>query len=282
MPPQTVRHLQPFSFMGILDDAIRQHLELKRQHGAEATDLDRLEQEAFGPVARPGDPEFETGEQPASAPAGEEQPSGELEESPAWLTDEEPTTVAPQVSAATAEPEAPAAEPESVEQPIPEAPEGAIFDVEEADLGEIDLGDGTSPAEQARIEHSDLEDTVDHPAPKVESLSEELEAAAPTPAEIDSGELETFVAPPVEEPGPGDPEVPGSTEEPESIEFDQLPGETVEAGTGEHLTDQGEDDDESDADLLEETPDFLKEAPDGEDLWFEQEGEGPKDFDFDD
>ena len=126
---------------------------------------------------------------------------------------------------------------------------------------------------------SDLEDTVDHPAPKVESLSEELEAAAPTPAEIDSGELETFVAPPVEEPGPGDPEVPGSTEEPESIEFDQLPGETVEAGTSEHLA---EDDDESDADLLEETPDFLKEAPDGEDLWFEQEGKGPKDFDFDD
>ena len=278
MPPQTVRHLQPFRFMGILDDAIRQHLELKRQHGAEATDLDRLEQEAFGPVARPGDPEFETGEQAASpvdAPSGDEPPSGELEESPAWLTDEDPTTVAPEAAAAPAEAEAPAAEPESVEQPIPEAPEGAIFDVEDVDLGEIDLGDGTSPAEKARIEHSDLEDTVDHPAPKVESLSEELEAAAPTPAELDSGELETFVAPPVEEPGPGDPEVPASTEEPESIEFDQLPGETVEAGTGEHAAE-----DEGDEDLLEETPDFLKDAPDGEDLWFE--AGKPKDFDFDD
>ena len=210
MRPQTVRHLQPFSFMGILDDAIRQHLELKRQHGAEATDLDRLEQEAFGPVARPGDPEFETGDQPA-APAPEEQPSGELEESPAWLRDEDPTTVAPQASAAealAAEPEEPAAEPESVEQPIPEAPEGAIFDVEDADLGDIDLGDGTSPAEKARVEHSDLEDTVDHPAPKVESLSEELEAAAPTPVEIDSGELETLPRPPPKSPAPVIPKSP--------------------------------------------------------------------------
>ena len=52
------------------------------------------------------------------------------------------------------------------------------------------------------------------------------------------------------------------------MEFDQLPGETVEAGTGEHLTD--DEDDESDEDLLEETPDFLQDAPEGEDLWFEQ------------
>ncbi len=263
--------------MGILDDAIRQHLELKRQHGAEATDLDRLEQEAFGPVARPGDPEFETGEEPAS-PGGPELVAEEPDSETEWLTGEDPTSVSPQDSTASVEAApAPTDEPESVEQPIPEAPEGAIFDVDEVDLGEIDLGDGTSPAEKARVEHADLEDTVDHPAPQVESLSEELEAAAPTPAELDSGELETFIAPPSEEPGPGDPEVPGSTEEPESIEFEQLPGETVEAGTGEHAAD---DDDESDEDLLEETPDFLKDAPDGEDLWFE--AGKPKDFDFDD
>jgi hypothetical protein len=275
--PQTARHLQPFKFMGILDDAIRQHLELKRQHGAEETDLDRLEQEVFGPVARPGDPEFETGEQPApsSAAAPDDEGPEPAAEEP---SDEDPTTVAPQEPSVSPEAEATsasAAEPESVEQPIPEAPEGAIFDVEEVDLGEVDLGDRTSPAEKARIEHADLEDTVDHPAPRVESLSEELEAAAPTPAEIDSGELETFAAPPSEEPGPDDPEVPGSTEEPESLEFDELPGETVEAGTGEHAAD-----DESDEDLLEETPDFLKDAPDGEDLWFE--AGKPKDFDFDD
>ena len=33
-------------------------------------------------------------------------------------------------------------------------------------------------------------------------------------------------------------------------------------------------DDEEDEDLLEETPDFLQDAPEGEDLWFEQGAEG--------
>lgn len=253
--------------MGILDDAIREHLELKRRHGATDGEVDQLESEAFGPVARPGDPEFETGEEQAVAAAAPEP----LEADPDWLS-EDPTTVAP--AEASAAPEA-QAEPESVEQPIPEAPEGEIFDVEGADLDDDEVGGSATPAEKARMEHADLEDTVDHPAPRVESLEEELEAAAPTPVEVDSGELETFIAPPSEEPGPDDPEVPGSTEEPESIEFDELPGETVEANTGEHAAD-----DESDEDLLEETPDFLKDAPDGEDLWFE--AGKPKDFDFDD
>jgi hypothetical protein len=34
--------------MGIFDDAIREHLELKRRAGASGDDLDRLEKEAFG------------------------------------------------------------------------------------------------------------------------------------------------------------------------------------------------------------------------------------------
>src|SRR5215470_8286015 len=39
--------------MSILDDAIREHLELKRAHGADAGELKKLEDEAFGPPARP-------------------------------------------------------------------------------------------------------------------------------------------------------------------------------------------------------------------------------------
>jgi hypothetical protein len=39
--------------MSILDDAIREHLELKRAHGADAAELKRLEDEAFGPPGRP-------------------------------------------------------------------------------------------------------------------------------------------------------------------------------------------------------------------------------------
>ena len=41
--------------MGILDEAIREHLELKRQHGAGDSELKQLEDEAFGPAERPGD-----------------------------------------------------------------------------------------------------------------------------------------------------------------------------------------------------------------------------------
>ncbi|MGB0121108.1 MAG: hypothetical protein WBP55_09180, partial [Solirubrobacterales bacterium] len=61
--------------MGILDDAIREHLELKRQHGAEESELEGLESEAFGPADRPDSTEAETEViSPGSsltAPAGE-------------------------------------------------------------------------------------------------------------------------------------------------------------------------------------------------------------------
>src|SRR5262245_34097429 len=40
--------------MGILDEAIREHLELKRQHGADDSELQQLEDEAFGQAERPG------------------------------------------------------------------------------------------------------------------------------------------------------------------------------------------------------------------------------------
>ncbi len=38
--------------MGLLDDAIRQHLDLKRQHGADESELRRKEDEALGPARR--------------------------------------------------------------------------------------------------------------------------------------------------------------------------------------------------------------------------------------
>jgi len=38
--------------MGLLDDAIRQHLDLKRRHGANPSDVAKLEHEAFGPTTR--------------------------------------------------------------------------------------------------------------------------------------------------------------------------------------------------------------------------------------
>lgn len=38
--------------MGLLDEAIKQHLDLKRRRGADPGEVDRLEQEALGPVRR--------------------------------------------------------------------------------------------------------------------------------------------------------------------------------------------------------------------------------------
>jgi hypothetical protein len=38
--------------MGLLDEAIKEHLELKRRRGADPTDIEREEREALGPVRR--------------------------------------------------------------------------------------------------------------------------------------------------------------------------------------------------------------------------------------
>ncbi len=38
--------------MGLLDDAIREHLDLKRRRGADPAEIERAEQEALGPVRR--------------------------------------------------------------------------------------------------------------------------------------------------------------------------------------------------------------------------------------
>lgn len=43
--------------MGLLDDAIREHLDLKRRRGADPTEIERAEREALGPVRRaPAEP----------------------------------------------------------------------------------------------------------------------------------------------------------------------------------------------------------------------------------
>jgi hypothetical protein len=42
--------------MGLLDDAIREHLELKRLRGADPSQVIHEEREAFGPVLPDGDP----------------------------------------------------------------------------------------------------------------------------------------------------------------------------------------------------------------------------------
>src|SRR5690348_14802685 len=97
--------------MGLLDDAIREHLELKRQHGANPDEVARQEREALGAARAPAEPAAEPAE-PAATPApdepaaSDELPAGEpgVPEEPSagheagapgydedpWLEDEEP------------------------------------------------------------------------------------------------------------------------------------------------------------------------------------------------
>ena len=42
--------------MGLLDDAIREHLDLKRRRGADPSEVERAEREALGPVRRKSEP----------------------------------------------------------------------------------------------------------------------------------------------------------------------------------------------------------------------------------
>jgi hypothetical protein len=215
--------------MGILDDAIRQHLDLKRRQGADDDELKRLEDEAFGPPSRPGDAEFaEAGGEEALAPEGVA-----VEERP---PEREPADAEPE-SDGEAEP-APAAESDA---------DAALFDHQEEASLDLDLDleeDEVTPAPPSAGE-SPIEslDTVEHP------FEDEEQAAA------------------------------GAGEEAadEVIEGEVIEGEVVDdepAGEPGEAEPTAEDED----DVLEETPEFLRDAPEDDELWFEQ-GK-PKDFDF--
>jgi hypothetical protein len=102
---------------------------------------------------------------------------------------------------------------------------------------------------------------------------DEAEVAEPHALESEPFEPPTFEpvseAPPIEEPPPfevppvEEPEPEPEPEEPEPVAEDEPTGE-------------GSEDDE---DVLEETPEFLQDAPEHDRLWFEQKP--PRDFDFD-
>jgi len=117
--------------MGLLDDAIKEHLELKRKHGAGDDELRRQETEALGPARRDFSGDAAGAEEPAGAePAdvGEVAPDP-VAEPAGWLDDEpdapfEPAAAPPPPP----EPEEPGEEPvidePAAEEPLP-APDPA-------------------------------------------------------------------------------------------------------------------------------------------------------------
>ena len=138
--------------MGLLDDAIREHLELKRRHGADPTEVERQEQEALGPARRgaappPGDFEDEAG--PVSAGTLDDEDEPPYDDEPA--DDDEP------------EPSVPAGEPEApVAPPAPEdsADDPAVLDAD--DVPDVDPAPPPEPDDLAAGEREDvLEETPD-------------------------------------------------------------------------------------------------------------------------
>jgi len=95
--------------MGLLDDAIRDHLELKRRRGADPTEMERLEREALGPVRR--GPQEAGADEPVASPYPDEAPAEWSEE------------------AAAAEPDAVSAPAyDEVEAEAPTNGDGGLFD----------------------------------------------------------------------------------------------------------------------------------------------------------
>jgi hypothetical protein len=73
--------------MGLLDDAIREHLDLKRRRGADPTEIERAEREALGPVRR--GPELAGEDVAVDAPPAEPLVDHEPPEAEHWEHDHE-------------------------------------------------------------------------------------------------------------------------------------------------------------------------------------------------
>jgi hypothetical protein len=213
--------------MGILDDAIREHLELKREHGASDDEIKRKEEEVFGsPVAQAAPPAPGVDEHTELLSPEDHEPAVE---------DLEPLQPAPEDPYAV--------HPGEDLVPDPEVPE---FEERESPRPQQHHHDDEQ--HPALVDHDHI-GGEEHPPEPVFRPS----AAAPVeepPVEI----------PPLEEP------LEDPLEEPEIEDPDVVPGES-----------EGESDGD-DEDVLEETPEFLQDAPEHDRLWFEQKP--PRDFDF--
>ena len=137
--------------MGLLDDAIREHLDLKRKHGAGEEELRRQETEALGPARRDFNTEAGDGESAATAPV-EAAPAATPEPAePAGWLDEEPGH-APFDAAA----HVPAPAPPKVPEPATEA---ADLDLDEEPLPAPDPAPQVEeePAPERRVSHTPTE-----------------------------------------------------------------------------------------------------------------------------
>ncbi len=242
--------------MGVLDDAIREHLELRRRHGAAEDELERKEAEALGPARR----EVEAAD--GVAEQEDDQPTAE------------PGTPPEERDLAEVEPAADLDDAELDERFDPERLRQAATPDEDdraATVHELPATDFPPPAAlEDDPESSDVESSDSAPP------LAEPDAMSPEEAEAEYGE---DGAPPSR----FAPAFGGEEDEPATIENDALEDEygSLEepAAAPPHDEDEFGPAEEGE-DVLEETPDFLQETPEHDRLWFEQKP--PRDFDLDD
>jgi hypothetical protein len=149
--------------MGLLDDAIREHLELKRQHGGDPSEIERQEHEAFGPGGRQAAP-AEDAAAPApddapAAPAAPDEDVTRIQEPPAEDAGDEPSNYAH----VTMDPElgevaAPATEEAEIDPP-PDAEVEATAPGREEDPWLVE--ETADPALEQESEEDVLEETPD-------------------------------------------------------------------------------------------------------------------------
>jgi hypothetical protein len=273
--------------MGVLDDAIREHLELKRKHGAAEEELQRQEQEALGPARRDvaqqhemdtGEPEveqettlFDGGEAPAAEDGDGAPPLGE--DSPAAQPFADSAESAPPAELEpTALHEPTAAEPTSVEPPPAEPPPSAH------DEPPAIAHEPPSSAEEPPALHEEP------PVAGQPPVGQEPDVGSHPPTEPYQVEVHDLAGSDQDEPGPEPDPRDTRLEDTQPHGFDELDEEEP----GANLDDEEDEDDDDllasdpeheDQDVLEDTPDFLQETPEHDRLWFEQKP--PRDFDFD-
>jgi hypothetical protein len=143
--------------MGLLDDAIREHLDLKRRRGADPTEVDQLERDALGPVRR--------STQVSDEPLPEEEPF-EHEGSETALYDDEADEVYAESAELVTEP----AGTEESDERFPEDESGRGWSHDSAEAWDVE-----QPAARA-----ETWDTEPPPAPD-DPAAPAAEAPAPAP-----------------------------------------------------------------------------------------------------
>ena len=248
--------------MGILDDAIREHLELKRKHGVPEDEVERQEEEALGPARRDVAQQPEDAE--IAADAGDDASLFDGEHGDAPVA-EEPAVAGDETAIAEAPAEAPA------DAPFAEAPVEAPFadPPAEAPLAEAAEAPPVEPVSEEAPERS-------HPSQITRAWRRRRPSLSrPRPSRLPSRLRLRRRPSPTPTMRSATPSRTASLRSRTTISTRT----TLSRATPSDDPLPGSDAEDEELDVLEDTPDFLQETPEHDRLWFEQKP--PRDFDFD-